>query len=298
MRSDGFGKLKFALQELGEASQSLRNEFAIAGSNPNSPSSSPSRRSTVAQQNAVCGLPNLVDEYRYARKLDYTDRPQAAKHSNPFHLGDNCEAAPPASGRGMCRLSPTSTRATELPGDGASSIDDSASTASLPRSTWSSPERSRPSTQRPSTQSPSRPSTQRSPQRSRSQGPVNTTLSGCDDIQVVDIVDTDSEESGGSPIPGGLTLSGLFSQARALEGSLSLDSTRSTSRRLFRRTLNSYFVSEEGAPPTKSSPAGSLPHSLRNMHGPQHGLSSIEAPAASGSDNLDLELVEVTDLEV
>jgi len=316
-QTDPFCQLKFALAELGEASKSLRNEFTVQCTSPSGVKAGHSYGCrNEAHEKATGGesdLPNLVDDKKYTRKdernLDCSDRPRAATTKNQYCLGDDSDRPRAATTKnqyclddefeadgqpcGLRRPSPASTGATEL-----ESLE-SMSWASPDRSNWPSPQRSasRPGTRRDEVRDgDSRPGTRR-PGETAPQGP----LSNSDVIEVIDVTDTESEQSRNKTPPSRSML------MRALQGGLTLDSTSIgtsrllptwTSRRLFRRTMNSYSVAEQKnlpPEPPQSNREGSAPHRLSNVH-----TLSLEANRSSGSDNATLphlsDVVEITDL--
>lgn len=256
-----FCQLRFALHECRQA-----NEFKVT-----SPTSSSATFCKTARQSARhcrADLPNLVDEYRYARKLDYSDRPRAARH-NQYNLGEY-EVGQVTSEAFCCRASPASTSTTDLP-DNMSSVGSSLS-ASPHLSTWSSPGQARPTTRRTSLG-----------QSARSPG----VLSGSEEFAVIDVSDSESEDS--NNIPANLRpprlQSGFSQDKRTL--------SNWTSRRLFRRTMVSYFVAEENSlPPDMSKPKedAALPPRVKTV-----SSLSTEAKCSSGSV-ISFEVMEVTDL--
>jgi len=273
MQTGSFCNLKFALSELGETSKSLRNEFVVAGASPSSSlSASPKSRSRVPVSphekalGAQGHVTDLIDEHNCARRLDYSDRPRAARPRNHYNLGDACEEHKPPSALG--RPSPASLDTTQAP-DGDSALGSP------------SPQRSRHSDSRPSTRRPSPGRTARS----------HGSLSTSEDIEIIDVTDSDSEESTEASLPSP-SRAVLMRPPRAADSQQALDSRSLpnwASRRLFRRTLASYFVAQEGSPPPKSNSSGSLPHRLSNVHGPSPG---INRSSGSGKN----EVIEVTDL--
>jgi hypothetical protein len=297
-QTDSLTRLKFALHEIGEASKSLRNEFVVACTTPTSSCSSPARNRM--HQNAMLNgvdLPYLVDEYRYARKLDYTDRPRAAKPYQ-YNLDDECHASQAPCV--LARPSPASSQTTQVP-DGASMLD-TASSISPERSTWSSPQRSR---------IDSRPSTRRAggSDTARSQGP----LSSADDMEIIDVTDTESEDSRNNrnrqiPVPPLAGWASIRKPSKRVERQATPESrslTNWTSMRIFRRTMASYLVAEDGSLPPKSASASSSrskSQASRDLQGKQssmHGLGT-NTNRSSNSDKLEVievtEVIEITDL--
>lgn len=282
VHNPSLSKLRFALQEIGEASKSFTNEYAVTS--PTASNAVPSfgnRKHQDAMTNGM-RLPDLMEATRRKLEptLDYTERPpcRAAKRSQ-----DNLDDAGHVISC-LAKPSPTSTRATELP-DGADSLEE----ISPQRSNWSSPQRSRPSTRRAS---PS-PSNFKSESTARSHDQLSTSH---EMIEVIDVTDTESEDSGGTPLPmlKHPSEEGILRRPSQERGALveSRSFSNWTSMRLFRRTMASYFVAEQGSPPPtppKPNP-NSLPIQGQNK---LHGLSA-RANRPSHSDRLDV--IEVTDL--
>jgi hypothetical protein len=255
--------LKHALDEFGEP-----QEFAGTTGKGDTKFKQILRSVERSMDGTDTDLPDLVDEYRYRRKQDWTDRPRAAGRQNQYNLDDDShEATLQSHFAGQqetrrCRPSPASTNATECPEGSCGS----ASSASPPCSDWSSPQRSRPSTRRTSPGETKR----------------RTNLADAEEMQVIDVSDTESEQSGdvrrasskALRLPEGFECRVMDMDSRSLPNW--------TSRRLFRRTMASYAVAEEGNLPTKPPP--DVPHHRSNeMHHP-----CPDTGGTCGSDKIEI----------
>jgi hypothetical protein len=227
-------------------------------------------------------LPDLVDEYIYRRKQDYTDRPRAAGAMKTHLDGDEhdtgalgASSSKKSLALSRCKPSPASTRPTECP-EGASL--DSISSDSPQRSD-SSPQRCRPMTRRTS---PGRGSTGKGMFSEKEK-----------EMEVIDVSDTESENS-----HTGLKRTGskAVRLPKGFECRMTLDSRslpNFTSSRLFRRTMASYAVAEEGSLP--SDRINNLPQQ-RSRPVQSHSSQSSDANRkASGCDSI--EVMDVTDFD-
>lgn len=239
-------------------------------------------------------LPELVDEYIYRRKQDYTDRPRAAGAMKTHlddadhdlgafgELGVATWKVNPAFGR--CKPSPASSKATECPEGGSlHSISSDSPQISDPSS--SPPQRCRPITRRTSP--------------GRGGGATGEGIfEGEKEMEVIDVSDTESETSH-------TDLRRSSSKAlrlpKGFECRTTLDSRSLpnwTSSRLFRRTMTSYVVAEEGNLPSDriNNLPQDRPTTVQCQRRDAHRTDEFRtARRSSGSDAI--EVFDVTDFE-
>lgn len=313
-KSSSFANLKLALHEFG--SKSLSNEFSVAASSPSSAVSrspcSRSRTKSISQEKPGQSPDSITtpgNEDTVAVRLDYSDRPRAAKPSNHYNLGNEFERRRPRPLGGPGRPSPASTASTDVP-DGASAVGSSSAG-------FLSPQRMR------HCDSDSRPGTRKNTARSHA-----SLATPRDIVEVIEVTDSDSDESeqmvtspsravlmrhrgslawGDTPegVEGKEMASRDAAGHPALQDRPSRPHTSSSRRpiaslsaRLFRRTIKSYFVAQEGSLPPKANPGDSLSNRTSNVHGlgpDDNRLSGSDEFAARTSVSA-AEPVEIVDL--